>query len=51
MQLILEALNGGGHFDVAGAQIEDESIRHVLDTLKASIDAYFEKDERNDDKE
>lgn len=50
VQLILEALNGGGHFDVAGAQIEDESIRHVLDTLKASIDAYLENYERNNNK-
>ncbi len=51
VQLILEALHGGGHYDVAGAQIVDESIRNVLDTLKASIDAYFENVERNDNKE
>lgn len=47
VQLILEALHGGGHYDVAGAQVVDESIRHVLDTLKASIDDYFEKNDRS----
>ncbi len=43
VQLILERLHGGGHFDVAGAQVESESITGVLETLKASIDEYFEQ--------
>lgn len=42
VQLILEKLNGGGHFDVAGAQVVSESIEAVLESLKASIDDYFE---------
>ncbi len=42
VQLILERLNGGGHFDVAGAQVISDSITAVLETLKASIDDYFE---------
>ena len=42
VQLILEKLNGGGHFDVAGAQVNDESIFKVLDKLKSSIDDYLE---------
>ncbi len=42
VQLILERLNGGGHFDVAGAQVSSDSITKVLETLKASIDEYFE---------
>ena len=41
VQLILEKLNGGGHFDVAGAQVHSDSIFAVLDTLKASIDDYL----------
>lgn len=41
VQLILEKLHGGGHFDVAGAQVVDESVMNVLETLKASIDDYF----------
>lgn len=42
VQLILEKLRGGGHFDVAGAQVVSESINEVLDTLKSSIDDYIE---------
>ena len=41
VQLILEKLNGGGHFDVAGAQVRSDSIHGVLDTLKNSIDSYL----------
>ena len=43
VQLILEKLHGGGHFDVAGAQVISESVETVLETLKASIDDYFEQ--------
>ena len=42
VQLILEKLNGGGHYDVAGAQVVSDSIISVLETLKASIDDYIE---------
>ena len=41
VQLILEKLHGGGHFDVAGAQVVNESVMNVLETLKLSIDEYF----------
>jgi len=41
VQLILEKLHGGGHFDVAGAQVVNESVLNVLETLKQSIDEYF----------
>ena len=41
VQLILEKLNGGGHFDVAGAQVASDSIYTVLETLKESIDSYL----------
>ena len=41
VQLILEKLNGGGHFDVAGAQVRSDSIFEVLGTLKESIDDYL----------
>ena len=43
VQLILEKLRGGGHFDVAGAQVVSDSIMDVLDTLKKSIDEYLER--------
>ena len=42
VQLILEKLHGGGHFDVAGAQVASSSVSEVLVTLKASIDSYLE---------
>ncbi len=42
VQLILEKLNGGGHFDVAGAQVNSSSVISVLDTLKTSIDEYLD---------
>ena len=43
VQLILEKLHGGGHFDVAGAQVISDSVTEVLETLKAGIDDYFEQ--------
>ena len=42
VQLILEKLNGGGHFDVAGAQVISQSVEEVLIPLKSSIDDYLE---------
>ena len=42
VQLILEKLHGGGHFDVAGAQIASSSVSEVLLILKSSIDSYLE---------
>ncbi len=41
VQLILERMGGGGHFDVAGAQIVSDSIVAVLSELKYSIDMQF----------
>lgn len=42
MQLILEKMNGGGHFDVAGAQISSDSVQSVIQQLKDSIDEYLD---------
>lgn len=44
VQLILEELRGGGHFDSAGAQIKDTSIDEVVEKLKAAIDKYLDSD-------
>lgn len=38
VQLILEKLGGGGHFDAAGAQLEGVSLTEALKLLKNSID-------------
>ena len=43
VQLILEKFHGGGHFDVAGAQVVSDSVTDVLETLKSGIDDYFEQ--------
>ncbi|MBE6645911.1 MAG: hypothetical protein E7612_11180 [Ruminococcaceae bacterium] len=43
VQLILEKFHGGGHFDVAGAQVLSDSVTDVLETLKLGIDDYFEQ--------
>ena len=42
VQVILEALGGGGNAAAAGAQIPDKSIREVLTELVASIDKFYE---------
>jgi c-di-AMP phosphodiesterase-like protein len=46
VQLILEKLGGGGHFDIAGAQVVSESVLSVLEKLKSSIDDYLEEIEK-----
>ena len=41
VQLILEKLGGGGHFDSAAAAITDSDMKTVLYRLKDAIDTYF----------
>jgi c-di-AMP phosphodiesterase-like protein len=41
VQLVLEALGGGGHFDAAGAQVRNKGLRDVLIMLKKTLDEYF----------
>ena len=43
VQLVLERLNGGGHYDVAGAQVEGESMETVILRLRESIDRYLDQ--------
>lgn len=42
VQVILEALGGGGNAAIAGAQIPDKDMRTVLGELVASIDKFYE---------
>ena len=42
VQVILEALGGGGNAATAGAQIRDASVQQVLERLKKSIDNYYD---------
>lgn len=42
VQLILEKLNGGGHFNIAGAQVPSKDMRETLERLKNAIDEYLD---------
>lgn len=48
VQMILEKFHGGGHFDVAGAQIEGGSVGAIVEQLRESIDEYFEMQEKGE---
>ncbi|MBE6714175.1 MAG: hypothetical protein E7575_02670 [Ruminococcaceae bacterium] len=41
VQLLLEKLNGGGHFDSAGTRIENVDVKAALEMLKGAIDSYL----------
>ena len=42
VQLILEKLKGGGHFDAAGAQVSGRTMNEVLVILKSAINEYID---------
>ena len=43
VQVILEALGGGGNAATAGAQVKNKSVSDTLDLLLQSINKYFER--------
>lgn len=43
VQLILEKMGGGGHFDSAGAQVNNTTTQQALISLRNAIDEYFEE--------
>jgi c-di-AMP phosphodiesterase-like protein len=45
VQLIMEAIGGGGHLTVAGAQFTDKTVYEVKDILLGAIDHYFKEAE------
>lgn len=45
VQLIMEKLGGGGHLEVAGAQLHNVSIEEAKEKLEAVIDEFFEEEE------
>lgn len=42
VQVIVEKLGGGGHFDMAATQLKDMSVNQALSMLKEAIDDYVE---------
>lgn len=48
VQLILEKLQGGGHFDVAGAQVKNATLQSAYELLKGAINEYFDYDYKAD---
>lgn len=45
VQLIMERIGGGGHLNVAAAQLEDTTIEEAIDTVKNTIDELLESGE------
>ena len=50
VQLITEALGGGGHYDAAGAQLNGMSLADALKRLKEAIDTHFNENSERSDK-
>jgi len=44
VQLILEALGGGGHLEVAGAQLENVTLQYAINQLEGAIEDYYNKE-------
>lgn len=42
VQLILERIGGGGHFNLAGARVPGKNMKEALVRLKAAIDEYLD---------
>ena len=42
VQMIIEKLGGGGHFDAAATQLKDTTVNEALAQLKDAIDEYAE---------
>ena len=49
VQIIMQRLGGGGHFDMAGAQVRNASLTKACSMLKDAIDNYFEFDHKKTD--
>jgi c-di-AMP phosphodiesterase-like protein len=45
VQVIMEALKGGGHFTAAAVQKENTTVEEVIEELKAAIDDYFHEED------
>ncbi|MCM1267754.1 MAG: DHH family phosphoesterase [Bacteroidales bacterium] len=45
VQLIMERMGGGGHLNVAGAQLENGTIEEGIESIKRTLDAMIEEGE------
>ena len=43
VQIIMERLGGGGHLNVAGAQLEDMTLEEAKEKLKQTLDEMIEE--------
>lgn len=41
VQIILEDIGGGGHMNIAGAQLKNKTVEEAIEILKESIDKYL----------
>ncbi len=48
VQLIIESMGGGGHFNAAGLQRKESSVNELYEELIIAIDKYFEETETNE---
>ena len=45
VQVLMEKLGGGGHLDIAGAQIENVSLNEAYKTVYGLIEEYLQEEE------
>ena len=45
VQLIMQRMGGGGHFDMAGAQLANTNLKEACEKLKVAIDEYLNAEE------
>ncbi|MDR0880695.1 MAG: DHH family phosphoesterase [Clostridioides sp.] len=46
VHVLMEKLGGGGHMDIAGAQLEDVSLEEAIDMVEGIIGEFLEEDEK-----
>lgn len=51
VQLLLEKMNGGGHFDSAGTRLTDRTVEDVIEELKKHISNYLKENNQNSQNE
>lgn len=49
VQVIMERMGGGGHLNIAGAQLENGTIEEGIESIKRTLDAMIEEGELNAD--